>query len=309
MDELVEFTEEPQGSGGILIAGWRQWADAGEISSGLPRYLVERTDAREIGRIRADGFYFFQVPGAHHFLRPRIKLEDGFPLSLSRHENLFYAAEAATEGAAGFYLFLGDEPHLNIDRYADAFFDAARRLGVRRIVGLGGVYGSIPYDKERDVSCTYSVRAMKEELSDYSLRMSNYEGGATIGSVLVHRAAQEGMEYLGLYGFVPAYDFSRPDMQAPGIQVETDFKAWYEIMRRFNRMFGLGLDLSHLEGLSDELVIALDEKMAELDRQMPELHVREYLDKLADGFEETPFMPVDDIWKQALDDLFQDPDE
>ena len=61
-----------------MIAGWHQWADAGSISSGLPLYLIEQTQARKIGRIKPDGFYLFQIPGAHHLLRPVVKLNEGY---------------------------------------------------------------------------------------------------------------------------------------------------------------------------------------------------------------------------------------
>ena len=35
-----------------LIAGWkRQWPDGGEISGGLPQYLMEKLGARKIGEM------------------------------------------------------------------------------------------------------------------------------------------------------------------------------------------------------------------------------------------------------------------
>ena len=73
MDKQVELWEKPKAEEIYMILGWRQWADAGGISSELPQYLIEKTGARKIGEIRADGFYLFQIPGTHHFLRP----EDG----------------------------------------------------------------------------------------------------------------------------------------------------------------------------------------------------------------------------------------
>ena len=62
MDELVELSEIPVADEIYMIVGWHQWADAGAISSGLPEYLIELTNAHKIGEIRPDGFYLFQVP-------------------------------------------------------------------------------------------------------------------------------------------------------------------------------------------------------------------------------------------------------
>ena len=46
-DDLFTLTEHPTAN--YLIAGWRrQWSNGGRISSGLPRYLIEKNGAREI---------------------------------------------------------------------------------------------------------------------------------------------------------------------------------------------------------------------------------------------------------------------
>ena len=303
MDELVELWEKPAAKEIYMLAGWRQWADAGAISSGLPQYLIDQTGARKIGQIRPDGFYLFQIPGTHHFLRPEIKLEEGYRQDLSVRKNeLFYTGDAER----GLVIFLGDEPHLNVERYARAFFDAVAALRVRRAAVVGGVYGAIPYDKEREISCVYSLPAMQAELSEYAVRFSNYEGGATIGSYLMDSAEQRGIEFLVFYAFVPAYDFSQLSDQMQSIRVEHDFKAWYDLMRRFNHMFDLGFDLSELEQHSVELVASIEAKLDELDRKMPQLNLKAHLEAMAQDFTERPFMPLDEVWERELGDLLDD---
>jgi predicted ATP-grasp superfamily ATP-dependent carboligase len=307
MNDLVELWEKPAAEEKYMIAGWHQWADAGAISSGLPQYLIEQTGARKIGEIESDGFYLFQIPGTHHFLRPEIKLEEGYRQELKVPQNeLFYAGN----DKKGLVIFLGDEPHLHVNRYAAAFFDAVETLNVRRVAAVGGVYGPMPYDKDREVSCVYSLRGMKEELAEYAIKFSNYEGGTTIGTYFVDKAEQREIEFLIFYAFVPAYDFSRLsiNLQQQGVRIENDFKAWYDLMRRFNHMFKLGLDLSDLEKQSDELIASMDAKIDELARTMPQLKVKEYLAKLAEDFTETSFMPLDDVWERELGDLLEDMD-
>ena len=49
-DELLILQEKPAAE--YLIAGWRrQWANGGRISSGLPRYLIEKLGAKKIGEL------------------------------------------------------------------------------------------------------------------------------------------------------------------------------------------------------------------------------------------------------------------
>lgn len=303
MDELVELWEKPAAGEIYMIAGWHQWADAGNISSGLPEYLLKQTGARKIGEIKQNGFYLFQVPGTHHFLRPEVKLKEGYRQELTERLNEFYYAG---NDEKGLIIFLGEEPHLNEDRYAEAFLDAVEGLRVKRVAALGGVYGAMPYDKDREVSCVYSLRGMRGELADYAVRLSDYEGGTTIGTLLVDRAERRRIELVDLYAFVPAYDFGQFDDQVQGVRIENDFKAWYDLMRRLNHMFDLGMDLADLERQSLELVSALDSKIEELERKLPQLKVREYMEELAKDFTERSFMPLDDVWERELGDLFSD---
>jgi hypothetical protein len=169
----------------------------------------------------------------------------------------------------------------------------------------------VPFDKERIVSATYSLKSLKDEVLNLGVQLSDYKGGASIGSYLCKRAGEAEIEYVSFYAFVPTYDFSRLGEGGGAIRIENDFTAWIGIMRRINHMLDLNLNLSDLEGRSQQLVQAMQEKVEELDRKNPELGIREYLSQLTDNFEVTPFEPLDEFWEEQLRDLFDklDPDE
>ncbi len=303
MNPLVELTERPVALETFMIAGWHQWADAGAISSGLPQYLIGHTTARKIGEIKPDGFYLFQIPGTHHLLRPKVKLEDGHPKRLSLRRNEFYYSG---DRQRGLVLFVGEEPHQNVDEYVEAFLDVVEALGVKRVAAVGGVYGAMPYDRDREISCAYSLREMRKDLAHYAVKFSNYEGGSTIGTYLVDRAEDRGVEFVVFYGFVPAYDFVQLSVLLSGMRIENDYKAWYDLMRRLNYMFGTAIDLSDLEQRGGEIVTSMRSQIDELDKRLPQLEVRAYIDQLTEGFKEEPFMPLGDVWEQELRDLFGD---
>jgi proteasome assembly chaperone (PAC2) family protein len=268
MEELITIWDRPKAKEIYMIAGWHQWADAGSISSGLPEYLIELTDAWKIGEIGQDGFYLFQIPGTHHFLRPEIKLNEGYREHLRVRQNeIFYTGD----DDKGLVIFLGDEPHLNADRYAEVFLAAVQELNVKRVGAVGGVYGSMPYDKDREVSCVYSLPGMKDELGKYAVRFSNYEGGSTIGTYILDKAERRKIEFLAFYSIVPAYDFS---------------------------------ELSN----SVDLLRSISAKIKEIDRQLPELNVQEYMERLSEEFNERSFEPLSDVWERGLRDLFGDED-
>jgi predicted ATP-grasp superfamily ATP-dependent carboligase len=301
MSDAVEILEHPTADEIYMLAGWRQWADAGSTSSGLPQYLIEQTGAQKIGSIRPDGFYIFQIPGTHDLVRPVVKFESGYPESLQiQHNDLYYIEH----NQRGLLIFLGDEPHLDVERYTQSFLHIAKTFNVKRIVGFGGVYGELPYDKDRLISSIYSLPKLKEEFEDIAVNLSDYHGGASVGSYICRRAGEQDIEYVSFYAFVPAYDFSNVSQLANSIRIENDFMAWLGIMQRIDHMLNLEFDLSDLEQKSKELVDLFDSKIKELDEEAPELGVQEYLKRLSDEFAVTPFTPLDDVWEQELRRLF-----
>jgi proteasome assembly chaperone (PAC2) family protein len=304
MNELVEIWERPVAAR-YMIAGWQQWADAGSISSGLPRYLVEQMGATKIARIKSDGFYLFQVPGTHHLLRPVVNLDQGHRASLEQKANEFFYADS---GESGFLIFLGEEPHQNEGRYAKAFFDAVEALGVKRVAAVAGVYGEVPYNRDRSVSCVYSLPRMREELAQYAVRFSNYEGGATISMYLADQAEPRGVEFFRFCALVPSYTFTTQSVVVQRIALDKDFKAWYDLMTRLNGMFDLDMDLTDLAKRSEELIVAWRSKIEQLEEALPQLGVREYLERIDANFEEDSLDLSSSVWEEALRDIFGEDD-
>jgi len=300
---MLKITENPKSKTLYMLCGWRQWADAGSVSSGLPDYLIQETNARRIATLDADQCYLFQIPGTHSLVRPVIHFDDGYPKSLETPKNeLFFTGD----DELGFIIFLGDEPHLNIQAYVDAILEAATTFGVNRILSFAGVYGELPHNKERIISAIYSQRKLKPELQDLALKFSDYHGGASIGSVLCRRSAEEDREYVGLYAFVPTYELSNLSQLGNAIRVEDDYTAWLNIMRRVNHMLTATFDLSDLEQRSEALIKTIDEKVIEIDRLAPQLNIKQYVAGIEDEFEELPFNPLADVWEDALRNILDE---
>jgi hypothetical protein len=305
MEDLWSVWERPL-AGRCMVAGWYQWADAGTVSSGVVEHLVVATNADKIGEIECEPFYLFQVPGMGDHVRPWVKVVDGVVEEVARKGNEFFHGE--TEGG-GVVVFIGHEPHQKVELYAKAFFDVVEALGVRRGVGLAGVYAPVPYEEERDMVCVYSLRRLKEEMRRHGFRFSDYSGGSTVGMYLVKGAERRGIEFVRLTVMVPAYDLSKGETIAQPMTMKYDHKGWYDVLVKLNSMCSLGLDLTDVERMGRTLISDWEAAMGSLAEAAPELDVEEYMEEMRAEFAEKSYPTLDDLWEEELADLFEDEGE
>ena len=302
-ESLVTFERKPNGR--YLIAGWqRQWSDGGGISGGLPEYLIDKMSAEKIGEMNqtvSELCYPFQVAGTHDTYRPKTSYLEGLPASPLQRENGFYDA------GNGLIIFLGEEPWLQVERYANAFFEGIRELGIIKTVAVEGVNGAAPPDLERRINCVYSKTEMKETLEKYGVQFSSYgsEGsrGPTIAMALITLAHYEhkDVEMFRLGALAPLYPFTTGDSDQVGIN--NDHQSYYDIMRRVRSIFGLELDLSELQVMGESESRELTERLKQISEANPE--AKQLIDKIRDDFVYTPFVEHVSL-DPALDDALND---
>ena len=308
--ELLILNEKP--SARYLIAGWRrQWSDGGGISSGLPQYLIDQFGARKIGQMGREIerlCYPFQVAGTHDAYRPACAFDDGLPSVAMHWDNDFYDA------GAGLIIFLGEEPWFELGRYGDAFFQAVRELGVEQTVTVEGYNGPAPPDMERRVGCVYSRADMKENLERYGIQFSSYGSGGrqgpTIGMALVNMAhfQHPDLRVFRLGAMAPMYPFTTQNNQQVGIV--TDYRSFFDIMRRIKAMFGLDIDLTDLETRGNVESQRLAETLGRIANANS--NAKEIIDRVRAEYSFEPFrnpVELDPGLDRALDDILRSPPE
>jgi hypothetical protein len=305
-DELVIFEQKPAAS--YLIAGWRrQWSNGGRISSGLPRYLIEKLSAKKIGELGpqvSTMCYPFQVAGTHDAFRPVAAFQEGLPSESMHRENYFFDA------GDGLIIFLGEEPWYRLDLYVQGFFEAIKELGIKQTCAVEGVNGPAPPDLERRITCAYSKASMKEALERFGLQFSSYGSdgrrGPTIGMALVSVAHFEypDVEMFRMGAMAPLYPLLSSSNQQLGIT--RDHRSFYDIMRRLNAMFDLTIDLNELKSLADteshELQLNL-EKLSESSRE-----AKQVIEQVRAEYNYTPFeqrVELDPALDQTLEDILR----
>ena len=304
--ELVELYEKP--SAQYMIAGWNpQWSDGGEISSGLPQYLIEKLGARKIGEMSksiSTMCFPFQVPGTHDAFRPAVVYQDGLPSKEIFRENCFYDA------GNGLIIFLGEEPWFRIDMYGEAFFHAIRELGIVRTVAVEGYNSPSPPELERSINSSYSRPEMKEELERYGVRFSSYgserRSGPTIGMALITLAHFEypDIEMFRLGSMAPMYTFLTARNEPVGIS--RDHKSFYDIMRRLKGLFKLDIDLTELKERGDAESNRLKDTLDKMAASSTA--AKEVIDKARAEFQYTPYVEHVELAPEldkTLDDIIK----
>jgi len=263
-----------------MVCGISGWVDGGEAATGSVRYLVRRLKAKRFAEIPIDKFHIFQVPGQLS-LRPQVRMEDGI---LKEHRfpqnQFFYSVNPNADN--DLILFLGTEPNLNWEEYADAILGVAEEFAVFRIYLLGGVLDKIPHTKEPSVSCSCSSEQLKEEMQKYNVRFSNYEGPGSFGTTLLYTCQKKQMQMVSITARATYY----PEFN---IVIPRNPKAIRAVVRRLNGLLHLNLDISDLDRDAEEF----EAKLGFMASQNPEFQA--YVEELEKDFIEVKYEEPLDI--------------
>ena len=132
----LSFKGKPRLRHPFMVCGTGGWVDGGESATGSIQYLTKKLGAKEFAEIPVDRFHIFQVPGVPS-LRPHVRTKDGILREHRFPRNIFFYWRNR-KADSDLILFLGTEPNLNWEEYANTILNLAREFEVRRIYLLGG---------------------------------------------------------------------------------------------------------------------------------------------------------------------------
>jgi proteasome assembly chaperone (PAC2) family protein len=273
-DDSLRITHSPKLDNATLVLAFDGWMDGGDVSTGTVQRLVELLEAPPIAEIDPEPFYIYNFPGSMEIaalFRPGIEIEDGVIRSIEMPENTFYCHEPAN-----LLLFLGKEPNLRWRTFGDLVFRLAHQVGVKRILFVGSVGGSVPHTREPRLFVTCSSAALLPEMEQYGMRRSGYEGPGSFTSYLMTRAGEEEMEMTSLVAEIPGYLQGANPMSIEAVT------------RRLAKILKLPLDLAQLRTVSTEWelqvssAIEKNKSLAEKVRQLEEEYDNDLLEREED---------------------------
>jgi proteasome assembly chaperone (PAC2) family protein len=198
--------------------------------------------------------------------RPSVKHEQGLITEYETPTNIFHC-----DPESNLVFFLGQEPNLRWQGFANCIFDLAQEVGVKRIIFMGSFGGSVPHTRDPRMYGSVSHEHLKQTLADYGVRPSDYEGPAGFSSLLLAQAPQRGMEMLSLVTEIPGY------LQGLNpLSIEA-------VARRLGRLINQPVDLDTLRSASNEWeaqvteAVAKDAKLAATVRKLEDKYDNELI--------------------------------
>jgi len=236
-----------------LLLGFSGWMDGGKVSTETVKCLIDKLAAQRFADIEPEGFYICSFPGSMEItalFRPHTKIKDGLIRSYEVPANTFFYNEQNN-----LILFLGKEPNLQWEEFAECIFSLCAEFGVKVIYFIGSVAGLVPHTREPRLFCSVSDAELKETLQHYGVNFTNYEGPASFITYLTVNANKQDLSMASFVATIPAY-------------VQGDNPKCIEaVTRRLVGILGLQIELDDLKTISDEF----EKKLSDVVQEQPEL--------------------------------------
>ncbi|RLE13886.1 hypothetical protein DRJ04_03445 [Candidatus Aerophobetes bacterium] len=273
MKDLIIY-EKPELKAASMVLGFSGWMDGGDVSTGTVEYLKNKLKAKKFAEIKPERFYIFNLPGTMQQVaqfRPYTKIQNGIVKEFQYPQNEFFYDEKNN-----LILFSGKEPNLRWDEYANCILNLGENFNLKRICFAGSVAGPAPHTREVRVTCSFSSERQKINLKDYDVRFTNYEGPASITTLLTRLSREKGVEMINFVAEIPVYIQTR---NPKGIKA---------IMKRLVKLLNLDIDLTELSKMSEEFeknvneAVAKQPQLAEQIKKLEENYDKDLFDQKGD---------------------------
>lgn len=253
-----------------MVLGFSGWMDGGEVSTGTVEYLKTKLKAKKFAEITPENFYIFNFPAPMELsslFRPYTKIEEGIVKDFCFPKNEFFYVKKND-----LILFLGKEPNIGWENYADCILELAQKFGVKKMYFAGSVAGPIPHTREPRVFSFVSKEQLKVKLKNYGVKFTDYEGPASIVTLLTKLSEDKDIEMINFVSEIPIYVQTRNP------------KCIEALVKRLIKLLDIDINIDDLHKMSNELEERLDraiQEQPELSKQvrrLEEIYDREIFD-------------------------------
>jgi predicted ATP-grasp superfamily ATP-dependent carboligase len=196
-EEIVTFYQKPRLNDPILIVGFEDWSNAGNVALKSIDYIIQKKGATLMAEIDPDRFYQFTQN------RPVATIKAGRLQELSLKRISFYFWHNK-EGKKDLIFLKAQEPDCRWLTFTQMLFHLCRKWGVSFIVSLGGMYDDVLHT-DAIVSGVSSSEEWRNIFIKKDIPLIEYEGPSGIHGLIMQRAEKESCPFFGLWGHSPIY--------------------------------------------------------------------------------------------------------
>jgi proteasome assembly chaperone (PAC2) family protein len=276
----VKFYSKPALRKPYIICGLSGSFNAGNVSVGGVNYLISQFNGVKFAEMPASRYHIYQISGVES-LRPVFKMQDGLIVeSLLPVNHFYYATNPGSEH--DLILFLGYEPSLNWEEYAETIVDLACDFGASRLYTFCGLLDRTPYTREPLISCTCTNIKVKQEMENYHITFSNREGMASFGQMLIYACKKKGVEGVNFTVRVPCY----PEFN---VFLGDSPKSLKAVLVRLKDLIHLDMNFDEL----DSVIKEMEGKLNFVRQQNPDFNT--FIEELEKKYIEMPYQESLDI--------------
>jgi proteasome assembly chaperone (PAC2) family protein len=237
---VLDIDRWPELRDPVLVVALSGWVDAGLAGAGAVAVLSEQLEsAGPFARVDLTELVDLQQT------RPSVHLVDGATREIT------WPAIELIAGRAGRDVVLcrGPEPSLRWRALSRELIELAQRLGVRMMVGLGGMPTLASHRRPVNVLATATSPSLAEEVGAWR---ADYTGPTGAQTVLQVAMGEAGIPGVGLWAQVPHYVGATPSPPAIGA-----------LLSRLRELAGVQVDLTGLDAQADEYLERVEEGLSE----------------------------------------------
>lgn len=182
---------------------------------------------------------------------------------------------------ANLVFFLGAEPNLRWQTFADAIFALCKTVNVTRIVFMGSFGGTVPHTREPRMFGTVSHSHLVETLEQNGLAPSDYTGPSSFSTLLLAQSPSHQIEMINFVAEIPGYLTGENPLSIEAVT------------RRLAKFLNQPVDVDSLRRDSDlweskvSEAVEKDEELAATVKKLEEAYDNELIGKPAENPEET----------------------
>ena len=239
----IVFREEPSLYHPKMVVAFAGWADVTHAGTSALSYLARKLKAKEFADINTEEFYDFTAN------RPTVIISRGVIQEVKMPASRFYYVMSQGHDLI---LFLGEEPNLKWNRYADSMLKFVSYWEVDRIYLLGGLYDRVTHTLETKITGVASQPHLTKTLKKHNIETLDYHGPSSIYSLILATCKERGIEATSLWGHVPFY-----------IRAETNPLTCLALLNKLIELLEIKLDLADMEAMAKQFSSKLDQLMTQ----------------------------------------------